>query len=473
MLAPSLREIAVNQKPRALIADADDAHNKLLADYLISKDWDAHIVKDAAGLRQQLATDGCALLIIALLLDDKPIDPLFDDDTFADVEEIVLMGEQDDPSVVQDIMRKGAAYFFCKPFDDGFLGDMLTDLYAELCGPVAAVESEDLCPIDQFGALRGSAKAMKRMYRVIRKVAPTSASVLLIGESGTGKELVAETIHRMSDRAEQPLVAMNCGAIAAELIESELFGHEKGAFTGATKQHKGFFERASGSTLFLDEITEMPIELQVKLLRVLEVGRFRRVGGEQDLTSDVRIVAATNRDPRVAIEESQLREDLYYRIASFPISIPPLRKRGEDITGLAQYFLNQHNHEHDTQVVFSDEALQQLRAYEWPGNVRELISVVERAYVMANDVISGDLMPELLALSVATPQPDIGIEGEVEIEVGHSIDDAERELILATLEAVDGDKKQAADMLGISLKTLYNRLNEYENAPQSASKKTG
>ena len=225
------------------------------------------------------------------------------------------------------------------------------------------------------------------MYDLIERVAHTEATVLIVGESGSGKELVANTIHRMSARAKEAFVAVNCGAIPATLIEAELFGYEKGAFTGAAKTHRGYLERASGGTLFLDEITEMPLEMQVRLLRVLETGSFCRVGGDQEIRAGARIMAATNRDPATAVADNRLREDLMYRLAVFPINLPPLRTRGEDVELLARHFLSDLNHEAGSDKVFSSASLELLRTHPWPGNVRELKNCVQRAFILADEQV--------------------------------------------------------------------------------------
>ena len=263
-----------------------------------------------------------------------------------------------------------------------------------------------------------------------------------------------QTLHMFSNRAERELVAMNCATIPKELFESELFGHEKGSFSGAVSQHRGYFERTHQGTLFLDELTEMPIDLQAKLLRVLELGTFRRVGGEKELSSDVRIVAASNRDPEEAIAQNLLREDLYYRVSRFPIHIPPLRDRGGDRVGLARYFLNELNQEHDRRVVLEESAERRINEYDWPGNVRELQGAIERAFILADGAIEAHTLGELEG--VATRQDYI------KVPPTSSIDEVERQLIFAALEEFEQDKQRAADSLGISLKTLYNRLNSYE-----------
>ncbi len=308
--------------------------------------------------------------------------------------------------------------------------------------------------LKRFGLLHGSSAAMVAMYRQLERVAHTDATVLLEGESGTGKELLARTIHLQSLRAERHFVAVNCGAIPSHLIEAALFGHEKGSFTGAVRRQGGYFEHASGGTLFLDEITEMPCDMQVKLLRVLESGSFHRVGGSELVKVDVRLVAATNRSVQAAVQEGSLRQDLMYRLAVFPVRVPPLRERGHDIDKLAQLFLDELNHEAGTGKTFSRAALEQLRQHSWPGNVRELKNRVHRAYIMAADQVQVD---EPLQTSV---KPVLS-EGLLNFPVGMSLAEAQREIILATLHHFSGNKKLAAETLGISLKTLYNRLKVY------------
>jgi DNA-binding NtrC family response regulator len=310
--------------------------------------------------------------------------------------------------------------------------------------------------LKQFGLLYGSSPVMEMLYHQMGKVAVTDATVLLVGESGTGKELVAQTIHHMSPRNEQNFIAVNCGAIPSHLIEANLFGHEKGSFTGASKQHIGYFEHASGGTLFLDEITEMPAEMQVKLLRVLECGRFMRVGGRQEISVDVRLIAATNRDLQAAVNEGKLRADLMYRLAVFPLSVPPLRERSFDAELLAQHFLDVMNEKHNTSKVFSPHAMDTIRSYAWPGNIRELKNMVQRAFILSGDMVM--LEDQLAELSARKPTLH---EGSLSFFVGTPLADAQKEIILATLRHFSGNKRQTAETLGISLKTLYNRLKEY------------
>jgi two-component system, NtrC family, response regulator AtoC len=291
-------------------------------------------------------------------------------------------------------------------------------------------------------------------------VAGTSVTVFITGESGSGKEVVARTVHDLSRRRSRPFLAVNCGAISPNLIESEIFGHEKGSFTGAERQHQGFFERAHGGTLFLDEITEMPQALQVKLLRVLETGTFMRVGSTTPLETDVRVIAASNRDPAHAVASGALREDLFYRLNVFPIELPPLRERLIDLPLLVQHFLTEIGRREGALKQASPAALQRLAQYRWPGNVRELRNVLQRAYVMtAGPEIGDEWLPrDVLAAHGMVAQPAAGL---VQVPVGTPLADAERQLILATLEHFGHHKERTAAALGVSLKTLYNRLKEY------------
>ena len=321
-------------------------------------------------------------------------------------------------------------------------------------------------PVPIMGAILGASAAMQEVFRLIERVGPTEASVLLTGESGSGKELAAQCIHACSTRRDGPFVAINCGAIPAGLIEAELFGHERGSFTGAVRAHAGVFERAQGGTLLLDEVTEMPVGLQTtRLLRVLESRKFYRVGASVELTADVRVIAATNRCPLQAVHDGQLREDLLYRLAVFPINLPPLRKRGDDIDLLAAHFLAELNARAGTRKRLSALARMTLKQHSWPGNVRELKNCIERAFIL------GDESLELAPLIQNSPRdlPGEGGPERLDIRVGSRIDDMERSLIEATLDHFQGNKRRAADALGCSLKTLYNKLNGYSQSPECAN----
>jgi DNA-binding NtrC family response regulator len=307
-----------------------------------------------------------------------------------------------------------------------------------------------------LGDLLGESAAMRTVFEQIRRVAPTRASVLIIGESGVGKELVARTIHEQSPRAGEPFLSVNCGAITPALIEAELFGHERGAFPGATQAGTGYFERASGGTLLLDEITELPLDMQVKLLRVLESEVMVRVGSEQEIPVRCRVLAATNRDPERAVAEGKLRTDLLYRLAVFPLAMPPLRNREDDVELLAHYFLASLNAEEETSKRFSGDSLLCLRQHHWPGNVRELRNAVHRAFILA--AVELDLRSVVGRPMI---QSAVGDELTLRIPVGTNLADAERWMIIATLKKCGGNKTRAAALLGVSLKTLYNRLNAY------------
>jgi DNA-binding NtrC family response regulator len=280
----------------------------------------------------------------------------------------------------------------------------------------------------------------------------------LTGESGCGKELAAQWIHDRSQRRGGPFVAINCGAIPSGLIEAELFGFEKGSFTGALRGHAGVFERANGGTLLLDEVTEMPLDMQTRLLRVLETRKFYRVGANVEVSTDVRVIAATNRCPLQAVQSGQLREDLLYRLAVFPIELPPLRSRGNDVDALAEHFLYELNAQAGTQKRFTALARMTLKQHNWPGNVRELRNCVERAFILGDQWL--ELAPLIQQAGPKAGDADNDRE-RLNIRVGSRILDMERSLIEATLDYFQGNKRRAADALGCSLKTLYNKLNGY------------
>ncbi|GJM11689.1 MAG: sigma-54-dependent Fis family transcriptional regulator [Pseudohongiella sp.] len=366
--------------------------------------------------------------------------------------DVIFVSSGEPNPYIDQAMIRGVAYHLRFPINTTFIDEIATDLFEELTEDTtnrqAVVESD----LDQFGLLVGSSAKMKRLYRVIRKSSDSDASIFIIGESGSGKELVANTLHMMSERCDEAFISINCGAISPELIESELFGHIKGAFTGATNDRVGVFEQADGGTLFLDEVTEMPIDHQVKLLRVLETGEYRQVGSSKTKISNARIIAATNREPGDAIEEEIFREDLYYRLAQFPVRVPPLRDREGDVIGLAKHFLAHRNAEEKTTKEISADAIAKIESHDWPGNVRELMHTMERAYILADDSISVDnLIIESMGSSV----------DDSTIPTNMPLDEIEKSAIINTLEENDGNKTETAEQLGISVKTLYNKLEKY------------
>jgi DNA-binding NtrC family response regulator len=369
----------------------------------------------------------------------------------APVIEIYLMSDARSVGSATRAMRAGVTDYFEKPVDEQRLATNLDELER------ARQEPGDEAPVskDARGLLIGESKPMQRVYRLIRKCAPTDAYVLVSGDSGTGKELVAQTIHLLSERRAGPFVPVNCSAVPADLIESELFGHRKGSFTGATRDHEGLFELATGGTLFLDEITEMSPDLQAKLLRVLETGTVRPVGGAEDIVVDARVVAATNKDPQESVDSGVLRDDLYYRLAQFPMHLSPLRERGDDIVLLAQHFLDEHNESSGVTKTFSEEAVDALRQHDWPGNVRELRNAVLHGHLLAGSEIEPDDLPDGMPSAVTGDGPYL------RIGIGAPLDEVQRRYTLSTLAHYNGNKKRTAEVLGISLKTLYNRLKTY------------
>jgi DNA-binding NtrC family response regulator len=318
--------------------------------------------------------------------------------------------------------------------------------------------------LDHFGPMVGASRAMREIFGQIARVAPTEAAVLVVGESGTGKELVAETVHELSRRSGKPMISVNCGAISATLIESELFGHERGSFTGADRLHRGHFERADGGTLFLDEINEMPNDLQVKLLRVLESGTFTRVGGDRSLRVDVRIVAASKPNLELAVAQGRFRADLLYRLRVFPIDLPPLRERDGDVVLLTRHFLSEMNRTQECAKTLTPAALDRLRVHDWPGNVRELRHLLERAFILSDAEIGA---AELVGLPPAHRAVELTANGgghRLPVEPGMSLAEVERVFVLATLDSVGGNRTRAAEVLRISAKTLYSRLRDYRTS---------
>jgi DNA-binding NtrC family response regulator len=354
-------------------------------------------------------------------------------------------------------MRHGAFDYLTKPVDATRLQVLLEkSIEQESLSREVNFLRHQLRQKGSFGQLVGQSKGMQEVYRWIELAATSTAPVLIYGESGTGKELVARTIHDLSNRRNKPFVAINCAAIPETLIESELFGHERGAFTGATERRLGCFELADGGTLFLDEIAEMDNSTQAKLLRVLQEGNFRRVGGgKTEIQVDVRVVAATNRVPSEALAQGQLREDLFYRLNVFAIALPPLRDRKEDLPLLVRTFIEEFNRQDNRQVRgLTPEAERALEQYRWPGNVREVRNVVQRAVVLGGTgLMDVEHLPENVIRTVAPSAP--AATGVTPIR------EMEREMIMRALEETGQDKRRAAALLGISLKTLYNKLAKY------------
>ena len=465
----------------ALIVEDDADAAQMMAALAASDNFTVATAHNLGDARRQLALQPPDIVLLDLQLPDGSGMSLFDDPELLAQSEVVLITGHASLDTSIQALRLGAADYLVKPVSAKQLHGILSRvmrpsaLKAEL-----ATLSAKWKDTGTFGHLWGRSLSMQRVYEQISRVAATAVTVFITGESGTGKELVAKTVHELSRRRKRPFIAVNCGAISPNLIESELFGHEKGSFTGADRQHQGFFERSHGGTLFLDEITEMPLELQVKLLRVLETGTFSRVGSTQTLEADVRVIAASNRPPETAVAAGKLREDLFYRLNVFPIALPPLRERADDIGLLAEHFLAEVCSTEGAVKRLSREAVAKLERYRWPGNVRELRNVVQRAFVMtASDVISDEWLPTSAPAVPTAASSRSGSAGRptarpITVQVGTSIAQAERQLILATFEHCGHNKERTAAALGISLKTLYNRLKEFasegrdSNAPPTA-----
>jgi DNA-binding NtrC family response regulator len=412
----------------------------------------AYTLKEA---RAEIATNPPDILLVDLNLPDGTGLGLLDAFEPGLAPEVVLITGSASVETAVDALRRGVADYLTKPVDFARVKMALANVSRALGmrGEISALRGE-LRKLGRFGPMIGASPAMQKVYDLIGRVAKTDASILISGETGTGKELVAETVHALSRRAKQPFLPVNCGALSAHLVESELFGHERGSFTGADRMHKGYFERANNGTLFFDEITEA-VDIQVRLLRALEASAVTRVGGTESIKVDVRVVAATSRAVEDAVASGQLREDLYYRLNVFPIQLPPLRERGDDIELLAENFLSHLNAAEGTSKHFTRACLERLHRHSWPGNVRELQNVIRRAFILAEEDLGVDSLP--LGVSEETPAA-----ASLVARVGTPIAEMERRFILATLEHCDGNKKKAADILKISLKTLYNRLNEYK-----------
>ncbi|HEX7158612.1 MAG TPA: sigma-54 dependent transcriptional regulator [Edaphobacter sp.] len=410
---------------------------------------------------------------------------------------VVMLTAQGSIESAVEAMRMGAYDYLPKPVDPARLRTILqnasqqhdVDLDVEL-----EVKRRKMRDTGVMGPLVGTSQQMKAIFSLIERIAPSNVSVLVTGESGTGKELVARALHEMSSRRSQPFVAVNCAAIPETLIESEIFGHEKGAFTGALERRAGCFELAEGGTLLLDEIGEMPAPTQAKLLRVLEDRKLRRLGSKAETPVDVRVIAATNKEPEQAVASGELRGDLYYRLNVFNIQMPPLREHLSDIAPIAEKMIADMNERHNCNVTgLKDALLKRLETYSWPGNVRELRNTIERATIMAGSGLLGSehlpphfaepgfapvltksgrsaVLHEAAAESAQSNDVQRYLEDKntVRVEVGTTVDEAEKQLILKTLDATHNNKTRAAEILGISAKTLQNKLKEYSNAATSS-----
>jgi len=385
---------------------------------------------------------------------------------------VILLTAQGSIDLAVDAMKMGAYDFIEKPVDPSRLKQILQNASRHRGTSLELeVTRRKLRDTGVFGSLIGSSKVMQEIFRLIEMVAPSTVSVLITGESGTGKEMVARTIHEISLRKSKPFVAINCSAIPETLIESEIFGHEKGAFTGALERRSGCFELAEEGTLLLDEIGEMPIATQAKLLRVLEDHKLRRLGSKTETPVDVRVLAATNKVPEEAVSKGELRGDLYYRLNVFNIHLPPLREHKEDVRQLSEALLADMNTKHGRKVSAISEAVSHMfNDYNWPGNVRELRNTLERAVIVCEGALvePRHLPPNFGSARLKFGPEAIAENDAIRVPVGTTVGEAEKALILKTLAAANNNKTRAAEILGISLKTLHNKLKEYGHASSLA-----
>jgi DNA-binding NtrC family response regulator len=384
---------------------------------------------------------------------------------------VILLTAQGTIQTAVEAMKLGAYDFLTKPVDAARLRNILANATRQRETEIELeVARRRLRETGVLGSMVGTSKAMREIFALIEQIAPSNVSVLITGESGTGKELVARTLHDLSPRKPHPFVAVNCAAIPETLIESEIFGHEKGSFTGALERRIGCFELATQGTLLLDELAEMPIGTQAKLLRVLEERKLRRLGARTEVDVDVRVLAATNRSPDDAMSSGSLRSDLFYRLNVFHIHLPPLRTHIEDLPAMAEAMLREMNTKHGRKVSgLAPSILDRMIAYNWPGNARELRNTIERAVILCPDgtpLDAGHLPPGFGKQQTAAPLADD--TSLVPVHVGNTVDEAERMLILKTLEATGQNKTRAAEILGVSLKTLHNKLKEYNQGGQPA-----
>lgn len=442
--------------PAPILVVDDEKHvAEGLQAVLSGEGYEVDVARDGERAWEKLQEKGYGLALVDLKLPELGGMELFErmreDEHGCEV--IIITGEGSVGSAVE-AMRSGAYDYLTKPLEMERLKALVPKALEKyrVREQNAALEQK-VADLQKYGELTGESDEMKQVYKVVEAVAPTDASVLVYGESGTGKELVARELHERSNRSDGPFLAVNCAAFPKDILENELFGHEEGAFTGSVKEKPGCFELADGGTLFLDEIGEMSPDTQVKLLRAIETRRFRRLGGEDEIQVDIRVLAATNRDVHEEVRSGSMREDLYYRLAVVEIALPPLRERGNDVVLLANEFLDQYAREHGKDIEgFSEEAIRFIRSYDWPGNVRELKNAVERAVIMTG---SGDVEEDAIR---PRARADAREKEEVRIPMGRDLSEARRQMILQTFAATDGDREETAEILDVDEETLDEEL---------------
>jgi DNA-binding NtrC family response regulator len=456
----------VPRQAKILVVDDDASEREGLAELLRVWGYEAEVAADG-----QRALDQAEVFNPSLVISDLRMPGLSGMDVLRKMREsrpdvaFIMLTAQGTIEEAVEATKLGAFNFLEKPVDPKRLEIELRNCLERRENELQLeIANRRLREAGILGQLVGRSKKMQEIMSIIATVAPSRASVLITGESGTGKELAARTIHELSPRKSKPFVAVNCAAIPESLMESEIFGHEKGAFTGAVERRMGCFELADGGTLLLDEIGEMPAQTQAKLLRVLEDSKLRRLGSKNEISVDVRVLAATNKIPEEAVSKGELRSDLYFRLNVVQIKMPPLREHLSDLEPLTQALIEELNRKHHTRVRTVDSSLlEAFRRYSWPGNIRELRNTLERMMVLSSSEVlrSTDLPADFGKAATA------GAGDDLHLRPGMTVGEAERRLIFETLAFTGNNKTRAAEMLGISLKTLHNKLKEYEAEPQS------
>ena len=451
--------MTTKQQGKILIADDERAITEGLSAILADEGYTVEVAVDGQKALERLSNDAYGVVLADLKMPKLDGLALLKEMQEREIhtECIIITGQATVDSAVQ-AMRQGAYDYIEKPLNSEKL-NRLKALIPKAVDKFVVKQTNraltsELANLTHYGELTGQSEQMRAVYQLIEAVAPSTASVIILGESGTGKELVARALHAKSDREKGPFFALNCAALPKDILENELFGHEKGAFTGSTNEKQGAFELAHGGTIFLDEVAEMPTDIQVKLLRALESRQVRRLGGKKEINVDIRVVAATNKDLEKALADNELREDLYYRLAVVPIYLPPLRERVGDIKLLANEFLLRFSRQNNKKVTGFDEAAWDwILSYNWPGNVRELKNAVERAVIMSRGttISAADIMPRHLRASGEMP-------AVVNVPVGSSLADAKKQLVLRTFASTGGDLERSAKLLGTSTGELRSEL---------------
>lgn len=450
---------------RVLIADDEAAIANGLSAILSDAGYDVEVASDGQKALERLSADRFGVVLADLKMPKLDGIALLKSIRERSIPtEFVMITGQGSTELAIEAIKEGAADYIEKPLNAERLNKLKAQIPKLMEQFAVQVQNQQLSAklegLTHYGELTGQSEEMRHVYQVIDAVAPSNASVLILGESGTGKELVARALHNKSDRAKGPFFALNCAALPKEILENELFGHEKGAFTGSTNEKQGAFELADGGTIFLDEVAEMSPDIQVKLLRALESRQVRRLGGKKEIDVDIRVVAATNKNLEKALEDGEMREDLYYRLAVVELALPPLRDRMDDVKLLATEFVERFATQNGKKIAgFTDDAWQWILTYHWPGNVRELKNTVERGVIMArSDTIQlTDLMPRHLRHAAE-------VSSTVSIAVGSSMQDAQRQLVLRTFATANGDVDRAAKMLGMNADDVRRELLALLNA---------